>query len=269
MIACVDQTIEGVHYASDISPSRAGRKAVARTLSDLAASAAEPYAVLLSLCVPKSESEARIKRGITGLRQRARAFGAELVGGDLSAAGDVWHWSVTALGSQSTRHKALGRHGAKPGDVLIATGPLGGAQLGRHLSIEPRVAEGRWLHAIGARAMMDTSDGAALDLVRLARASDLSLRLDALPLHAHAKRAAKLSGRAPWEHALTDGEDHELFALIPAARWKSAGVKAQRLFPKLLVIGRAERGSGAVWIRTDGDTQETVDLRELGGWIHG
>lgn len=263
---CTDQTIEGVHYESDVSPSVAGAKACARALSDLAASGATPEAVLLALSVPVGEAEARLKRGIGGVRRMARKHGAELVGGDLSAAGDHWHWTVTAIGRQSTERRSVDRRGGRAGDVLVVSGAVGGSQLGRHLKIQPRIEAGRALFDAGARAMLDTTDGTALDLVRLAEGSGVGLRLDDLPVHAHAKRAARTSGRSALEHALTDGEDHELFALLPPSAWKRLSRSLVRRIPGLTAIGRATRRPGVLLELEDG---RTLDLADYEGWDHG
>ena len=266
VVVCCDQTIEGVHYTSDVTPARAGAKAAARALSDLAASGARPDGILLALVLPREADARAIRAGIGGLRRRARKYGAELVGGDLACAGTAWHWSVTALGRQPTTRGAIGRHGARAGDLLVSTGPTGGAQLGRHLAIEPRLEVGRFLFEAGARAMLDTSDGAAIDLERLARASEVAIELDELPVHRDARRAAAISGKPAWHHALVDGEDHELFATFSAKAWSAASSAAAKRFGRLRVIGRVRRGRGVHWTNPEG---ARLRLAELGGWVHG
>ena len=144
-------------------------------------------------------------------------FEREIAGGDLSA-GPVLELHVFAVGRASAG-RAILRQGARPGDALYVTGALGGSRRGRHLRFEPRLAEGQWLLAgRWATAMMDLSDGLALDLPRLLEQSGrgAEIRLADLPIHPDARRVR--DGRTPLEHALSDGEDYELLFTVPAAR---------------------------------------------------
>ena len=128
--------------------------------------------------------------------------------------------------------------------MVLLTGPVGGSRLGRHLRISPRVDEGAWLHARGARALMDVSDGLALDLSRIARASGVAIELQDVPVHRDARRLARTTGRPPQVHALTDGEDHELLAALPASAWSRIRAAALDRFPHLRPVGRVRAGSG-------------------------
>jgi thiamine-monophosphate kinase len=110
------------------------------------------------------------------------------------------------------------RSGARPGDWLLVTGPLGGSILGKHLDFTPRVREALRLHeAADLRAMIDVSDGLAADVHHLCAESGCGavLRAEAVPVSEAAR--AMNDGRSPLEHALGDGEDFELvFAVAPA-----------------------------------------------------
>lgn len=214
-VTCTDQAIEGVHAELDVAPRKLGAKAVARTLSDLAATAATPVAVSLALRAPRERQERWLKGVIIGAAEEAEKHGAALVAGDLSAAPGPAGLTVTAQGLLPGKRVPPGRDRARPGQALILTGPVGGSRLGRHLRIAPRVAAGRQLWSAGATALMDVSDGLALDLHRLARASDVAFELREVPIHRDARRAARASGLTALEHALEDGEDHELLACLP------------------------------------------------------
>ena len=262
---CVDQTIEGVHFEGDAAPERVGRKAAARALSDLAATAARPVAILVALTAPPDRSAAWIRSVLAGARAAARSCGADLVGGDLACARGPACISVTAVGEASSLRMAPGRDRARPGQALVLTGPVGGSRLGRHLRIRPRLLAGRQLVSLGATAMMDVSDGLAWDLHRLARASRvrIDLELDGVPVHADARKAASRDGRTPLEHALHDGEDHELVATIPAGRVALARARIRGLSR----IGRVSRGSG-VWLH-DARGAARRWRPSAGGWKHG
>ena len=235
-VTCTDQAIEGIHAQLDGSPRKLGAKAVARTLSDLAATAATPVAVSLALRAPREREERWLKEAITGAAKEAERHGAALIAGDLSAAPGPAGLAVTAHGRLPGRRTPPGRDRAQPGQALVLTGPVGGSLLGRHERIQPRLAAGRQLWLAGATALMDVSDGLALDLHRLARASKVAFELLKLPIHRDARRAARTSGRLPLEHALGDGEDHELLACLPRR-------SAERLLAQGLV-----GCPGATWI---------------------
>ena len=256
LVACADQCIEGVHWERGTAPARVGAKAAARSLSDLAASAARPVALLCTLRAPRAQSEAWMRAVLAAVDRRGRDFGAPLRGGDLACAPGPAALSVTALG-ELARGRPPERARARPGHVLLATGPFGGSRLGRHLRLEPRVELGRWLAAHGAAALMDVSDGLARDLARLARAAGARAHLLNVPVHPDARRAARADGKSAEWHALHDGEDHELLAALPPA----AARRALALRPELIELGRLERGAGLLIRGAPWDGE--------GGYVHG
>lgn len=266
LVLCADQTVEGVHAERGVPGRALARKAVARTISDLAACGAVPREVLLCLAAPRSRSAAWMRAALRGAAERAEELGAELVGGDLACAPGGARLSVTAVGELPGRRRPPGRDRVRPGQVLLATGPFGGSRLGRHLEPEPRLAEGRWLFEHGATALMDVSDGLALDASRLARRSGVALELLCVPIHRDARRAARASGRSARHHALTDGEDYELLAAVDERSWRRVSAAARERFPRLVVVGRARAGSG---LRVADESGELVAWRGAGGWIHG
>jgi thiamine-monophosphate kinase len=265
-VVCVDQTVEGVHWTAGMPARRIGRKAAARALSDLAASAAEPRALLLALSLPPGLDERFARELVRAVRDRARESGAELVGGDLSCARGPLTIAVTALGLGPPGPPPA-RSAARPGELVVLTGPTGGSLLGRHLDCEPRLAAGRWLWERGARAMLDVSDGLARDVGRLARLSGVAIDLERVPIHADARRAAQKSGRSALDHALYDGEDYELVATMPAARARDVERAARRLCPGLVVVGRVRAGSGVRVPVAEGERR--LRRAERRGWMHG
>jgi thiamine-monophosphate kinase len=261
-VVCVDQCIEGVHYEARTPASMAGAKAAARALSDLAATAARPRALLLALGAPARAQDAHLRALITAVDREGRRHGAPLVAGDLAHSSGPLTMAVTALGELPGRARPPGRDRARAGQSLVLTGPVGGSGLGRHLAIRPRLAEGAWLYARGATALMDVSDGLAWDVFRLARAAGVRIDLHDVPVHRDAVRAARRSGRAPREHALHDGEDHELLATLDAPALARVLREAPRHCPGLAVIGAVRAGQG-LCIETDGELRPWDGA---GGW---
>lgn len=266
-VLCCDHVIEGVHADPGTDGRALGRKAAGRALSDLAATAARPRAVLCALAAPPHESERRLRRVIEGVRAKAREHGAELVGGDLSGTRGPLSISVHALGEHRGGARPPGRDRARAGELVLVTGPCGGSRARRHLEPAPRFAEAEFLCAAGARALMDVSDGLALDLARLARASGVRIDLERVPVHLDARRAARRDGRPARAHALDDGEDHELLATLAPARWRAVAARAARRFPGLTVIGRVRAGRG-LWLAAE-DDGALAPWSGKGGWLHG
>jgi thiamine-monophosphate kinase len=265
---CTDQVVLGVHLELTDPPRWLGRKAVDRTLSDLAACGAEPRGVLLALRLPAEWSEAQVRAVIRAADGRARALGAELLGGDLVAAPGPAAATVSALGELPARGSVPGRDRARPGQVLLLTGPVGGSRLGRHRRIEPRLAAGVALREAGATALMDVSDGLWLDASRLARASGVGLELELarLPLHRDAHRATRSSGQSALEHALGDGEDHELLATLAPRRGAQLLARGLEGCPSARVIGRVVEGQG---LRLLDERGAPCSPPTRAGWLHG
>jgi thiamine-monophosphate kinase len=173
--------------------------------------------------------------------------------------------AVTAIGETARRGKPVGRDRARAGQRVVVTGPLGGSILGRHLRIRPRLAAGEQLARCGATALMDVSDGLALDLFRLARASGVAIEIDSarIPVHADARRLSRRTRRAALDHALHDGEDHELIATLSLRDL----ARAARAVPGLVEIGRVVAGSGLALIGEERQTESWT--RGRGGFEHG
>lgn len=220
----IDQCLDQVHFdLRQHSLSQAGRKAVNRCLSDCAAMACLPAAILISVALPgegPGSGAAAAQELFLACRDAAAAFDCPLVGGDTAIWDQRLAITVAAMGTLA-EGREIRRSGAKAGDTLFVSGQLGGSILGRHLTFTPRIelalklkaAAGEHLHA-----MMDLSDGLAQDLPRLCAASQVGAQVHAaqLPLHADAEALSQKDGIPAGLHALADGEDYELlFALDP------------------------------------------------------
>jgi thiamine-monophosphate kinase len=212
-----DMLLEGSCFRlAEAGPRAVGGKAMRVNLSDIAAMAGRPVAAVVSVGLPRKGGRALAEELYQGLREVADAFATAVVGGDTNSWDGPLVISVTLLG-EATARGPVRRSGARPGDWLLVTGPLGGSILGKHLTFTPRVHEALALHAAAdLHAMIDISDGLAVDVNHLCEESGCGavLRAEAIPLTAEAGQMT--DGRPALEHALNDGEDFELvFAVTP------------------------------------------------------
>jgi thiamine-monophosphate kinase len=235
VVVTQDALVEGVHFRLDwISWRDLGWRAAAVNLSDLAASGADPEALIVTLAAPASTNVDDVLELYAGLREA----GVPVLGGDTTHA-DKLFLSVTAIGRSA---RVPGRAGAKPGDTLVVTGPLGaaGEAFRRETFVRPplRLAEGKEL-AAHAHAMLDLSDGLAVDSAHIAARSRcrLVIELERVPL----------ADRAQLQD-VGFGEDYELLAAVVEPT-------------HFAEVGRCEEGEGVV-LTLNGEPYE------LGGWEH-
>ena len=221
LLVTTDMLLEGTHFRlAEEGAQRIGRKLLAVNLSDIAAMAGKPLAAVVSVGLPRHGPANLAQELSQGLRQLAAEFHTAIIGGDTNSWNGGLVMSLTLLGEVQAPGPVL-RNGARPGDWLLVTGPLGGSILGKHLDFTPRVAEALQLHGLTAlHAMIDISDGLAGDLKHLCEESQCGavLKAESIPIAPAAHELAQRPGdaRSPLEHALTDGEDFELlFALAP------------------------------------------------------
>lgn len=211
-----DMMAEGVHFLPDQDPADVAWKLVASNMSDLAAKGAEPIGVLVGYRLGCDDA-----RFLTGLEHALAHYGAPLLGGDTIGGNGAQTIGLTAIG-RATHRPVPSRSGARAGDGLFVTGPVGAAMLGfealqsgsgdssAYRRPHALLAEGQALAPV-VTAMMDLSDGLLLDACRMARASGVTFAIDsaAVPIAAGEHRRPE---------ALRWGDDYQLlFTASPEA----------------------------------------------------
>lgn len=252
-------SVPGVAAAS---PRRVGRKAMAVNLSDIAAMAGVPVAAVVAVGLPRQGGRTLAEELYLGLRDVADAFDTPIVGGDTNSWDGPLVVSVTLFGEPGPGG-VVRRRGARPGDLLLVTGPLGGSILGKHLDFTPRVREAQALAGLAPlHAMIDVSDGLAADVAKLCGESGCGAVLwaDAIPISAAARQLA--DGLPPLAHALGDGEDFELVFAVAADDGRTL-VRAQPV-PGVTLTVIGEVVPAGLWLEEDGQ-RRTLDAT---GWVH-
>lgn len=274
LLLTTDVSVEEVHFRREwMTWETIGYRAAAVALSDLAAMAASPLGVLVTLVLPPELGESVVESIGTGLGECLRSYGAPLLGGDISRSVGGVSLGVTAVGSCS---RPITRSGAKPGDELWVTGSLGGAaaalwDLSHCLEPDPRgrkrlerpmprLRESQWLaERVDLRAMIDLSDGLAGDAGHVAAASEVRIELeaDAVPL------AEELQGFEKREVALrlavAGGEDYELFMAAKPDDLETVRRAFEATFGvQLTRVGRVREGQGVAWLDARGGELSTA-----------
>ncbi|MHC4982156.1 MAG: thiamine-phosphate kinase [Planctomycetota bacterium] len=264
LLVSADQLLDGVHFDLKRHGAYAmGRKAMARALSDIAAMAGLPLAAVATVALPKGFSRADAEAMYRGMRDLSAEFDCPLVGGDVAASTGPAGVSVTVLGRPAGIQPVL-RSGAKVGDAVCVTGEFGGSWLtDRHITFSPRVREARQLAAsCSLHAMIDVSDGLALDLSRLCKASGVGAEVvaDQVPVHPEAAAGRKID---PLRAALGDGEDYELLFALSAQQAEEL-LAAKELAVRVSRIATIIETTALTLILPDGNREQLKPE----GWEH-
>ncbi len=269
LVLKTDGVISGVHFFPDDPADAVARKALRINLSDLAAKGAAPLGFLLSIGLPAGLPPDWLKAFASGLREDAAHYGCPLLGGDTDKSPGAITVYIAALGVVPLG-AMVRRKGARPGDVVVATGTIGDAALGLLLR-KDAAAAGRWRldaamtdHLLGryllpqprtaiaealrrhATAAMDVSDGLAGDLAKLARVSGVGadVAVADVPL-SPAARHAVAAEPALMETVLTGGDDFEVIATVAPDRLEALRRDAAAAGVAVTRIGAIAAGEGA------------------------
>lgn len=207
-----DAVIEGTHFNEGCEPHKIGHKAIGRVLSDLAAMGAAPRWAHINLVAPPQTDLEYIKNIYRGVQKLAGQHGLIVCGGDTACAAPL---ALHVFAAGTVEHgRAVTRNGAAQGQGIYVTGALGYSQQnGKHLDFHPRVAEGYWLRDY-ATAMLDISDGLAVDLKRMLQASGCGAILESSLIPVSEAAGIHDAIQEKLSHALYDGEDFELLFTI-------------------------------------------------------
>ena len=262
LVFSIDTLVEGVHFPKSYSPRHLGWRSLAVAVSDLAAMGADPVCYTLALTLPQADS-GWVREFVAGLREASQAFAIALAGGDITRGPLTITLQVHGTVPEG---QAIRRSGARPGDLVAVTGPLGGAAaalpwldsdvpaprhatafLDRYHRPEPRCDLGRSLRGV-ASAAIDISDGLVADLGHILSASGVGAELSP-------EKIPRNFGdtRATLDQALYGGDDYELcVTLAPDA----VSTLAAHLGTSLTLVGTVSQGSGLRLVHADGVIEE-------------
>jgi thiamine-monophosphate kinase len=272
LIACCDLMVEGVHFRREwAEPRLIGRKALAVTLSDVAAMGGVARFAMTGIAMPHDLSPGFIEELLEGIFELADSSGVTIIGGDTSSSVDSLFIDTSVIGTCASGH-AVTRKGAKAGNAIYVTGNLGASALGllllergfrlagspesdarkeammKHLAPEPRLKIGQAIGERGlATAMIDVSDGLSTDLWHVLDESDCGARVkaDAIPLAGCVRSLATSDSEIePLRLALHGGEEYELLFTSSPEKHERVAELSKELGVPITMIGEiiADKG---------------------------
>ncbi|MDB5084507.1 MAG: thiamine-phosphate kinase [Bacilli bacterium] len=271
LVLSTDMLVQDVHFAKQtMSFQDVGWKSLAASISDIAAMGAVPRQALVSVAVPRALEVHELEAIYEGIADIARVYQVDVVGGDTVKTADKLVLSVTLTGEVPAGRSLL-RSGAKPGDCVFLSGPVGGSAAGLHSLTttpitqgkhsydevvlhqfhrrpQPQVAAGSWLMLCGGcHALNDVSDGVASEANEIAYASCVTIELTAraIPIAPEVRRYAAASGLDALEWALYGGEDYQLIGCLDAKLWPAAAEAFVSQGLSLHLIGSVAAAGGA------------------------
>lgn len=277
LLVSTDMVAEGYHFTSATSAQQIGRKAVVTNLSDISAMGGKPLGLVYSMGAP-GESDADFLIDILkAMNSTAKEYDTYIVGGDLNDANSLLI-SGTAVGLVE-KGNLLTRNDAKPGDIIGISGKVGQvpaavrAILDDKISsddwldlvhvldeLEARVREGKVLGEVGVNSCIDVTDGVALNLWQISKASKVSLKVDRdkIPAHPMAIEFSEREGVDLEELLFYGGEEFELLFTVSPENWDVLVDNFEEIGTEVTKIGKVESGEGVSLLR-DGSEEVLPD----------
>lgn len=228
VVMSTDTIVDTVHFDSAyFTPRQVGIKALESSASDIVAMAARPTHAVVALSLPDAYTLDDLKALYDGLYASGDRLGTAIIGGDISRTPGPLTLTVTVVGSLPASHEPRLRSGARPGDRVYVSGPLGGSHAGLR-SFQSKLTGRRLVEKYHtepacridlvddlqrfASALIDISDGLASESWHIARASRVRVILakESIPVLDCAREVATDLGEDPIDYALHGGEDYEL-----------------------------------------------------------
>ena len=256
LLLTADMLVEDVHFKISTDARLIGRKALACNISDIAALGGIPQWAAVSLGIPKNLPVELVKNIYKGMQKLAQEFSVSIVGGDTAAAPKII--INIALVGEIRKNVLVLRSGARKGDMIFVTGPLGGSlKSGKHLRFTPRLKESQYLiKNFKPTAMIDISDGLAGDLGHILVESKTGAFI-------YEEFIPKAKGAA-FKDALGQGEDFELCFTLPPAR-ANQFLKTKNKEFHFIYIGKiVDKKEGFVLVKKNGQTK----ILERKGFTH-
>lgn len=290
VLATCDMLIEGVHFSrKTASPFSVGSKAIACSLSDIAAMGGRPLFALVSIGLPATTPEEYVTDLYIGIRSVCRDYGIVLAGGDTVMSPDRLVIDVSMIGD-CPRGKFVLRSGAKAGDAIAVTGFLGDSAAGldllegartepdterrselveAHLLPEPRIEQGQYLaENFKIHSMIDISDGFSGDLGHICKQSKLGARIwaDKVPVSDTLAEFCRGARVDPLDYALSGGEDYELLFTLSASELERLTLEWPEEFDvPLFHIGEMDKAVDGILLLSEDGAERPL---EAGSFEH-
>ncbi len=284
-LATVDTLIEGTHFDPKYTAAYLlGRKSLSISVSDIAAMGGRPLFFLVSLMLPEKTEKRFLDEIYRGINDAAEEYGAVIAGGNIARS--VLTAVTTTVFGEAKEKEVIYRSGASEGDIIYVTGTPGDSALGlkvlrnhgaralkgrfrkaalKHLDPRARIEAGRALARRRlASAMIDISDGVALDLTRICRSSGKGaiIELEDFPISDEMNRYREAAKNSSWiDLALSGGEDYELLFTSPEPNRNKIASLAKSLGLRITAIGRMTNGRG---IKVLGKDKRPYRLKRAG-----
>ena len=287
-LVTTDLLVERVHFLREATtPFNLGHKAMAVNLSDIAAMGGTPREAFVSTAIPAGCPVEYLDELYDGMKSLAARHGVNILGGDTTGSAADLILNVTVIG-HVPRNEVLYRSGARPGDAVCVTGPVGDSRAGLHFVLKgaeppdaamrklfeahilprPHLEEGRFLAATGAAtAALDVSDGLSSDLMHIVEESAVGIRVhgDRIPVSAELREFCGRYGKDPVRFALSGGEDYVLAVTVKADRFDAIARRFAECFGRPLYRIGEVTGSGGLELAMPDGKLETVGPT---GWDH-